>query len=44
MFPESTIIGRKIPKISFYENVVLSSSIKKKFVEQIDKVVFTNKF
>lgn len=44
MFPESTIIGRKIPKKSFYENVQLSTSIKKKFVEQIDKIVFANKF
>lgn len=44
MFPESTIIGRKIPKKSFYENVQLSTSIKKKFVEQIDKIVFVNKF
>jgi hypothetical protein len=44
MFPESTIIGRKIPKKSFYENVQLSTSIKKKFVEQIDRIVFANKF
>jgi len=44
MFPESTIIGRKIPKKSFYENVQLSTSIKKRFVEQIDKIVFANKF
>lgn len=44
MFPDSTIIGRKIPKKSFYENVSLSTSIKKKFVEQIERIVFVNKF
>lgn len=44
MFPESTIIGRKIPKKSFYENANLSTSIKKRFVEQIDRIVFANKF
>lgn len=44
MFPECTIIGKKLSKKSFYENVQLSTSIKKKFVEQIDRIVFANKF
>lgn len=44
MFPKTTIIGKKIPKQRFYDNVELSTSLKNKFVEQIDGIVFTNKF
>ena len=44
MFPESTLVGKKIPKQRFYDNVTLSASVKKKFIDQIDKIVFANKF
>jgi len=44
MFPKTTLVGKKIPKQRFYENIELSTSVKKKFVKQIDKIVFVNKF
>ncbi|MFZ3166718.1 MAG: DUF4391 domain-containing protein [Candidatus Methanoperedens sp.] len=44
MFPKTTIIGKKIPKQRFYDNVELSTSLKNKFVEQIEGIVFANKF
>lgn len=44
MFPKATFIGKKIPKQRFYDNVTLNASVKKKFVDQIDKIVFANKF
>jgi hypothetical protein len=44
MFPKSTIINKKIPKQNFYKNIELSSALKKKFVDQIESIVFAYKF
>ena len=43
MFPKSTIINKKIPKQNFYNNIDLKTSLKKKFIDQIESVVFANK-
>lgn len=44
MFPKSTIINKKIPKQKFYKNIDLNASLKKKFVDQIERIVFSYKF
>ncbi len=41
---ERTYLGKKIPKQRFYENIGLSPSLQKKFVDYIDSVVLLNKF
>jgi len=42
--PEKTIIGKKIPKQRFYENIELKPALKKKFTEIISSITFTHKF
>ena len=44
MFPKNTTIGKKIPKKRFYDNIDLKPTIKKKFTNQIESLVFANKF
>src|SRR3989344_1890597 len=41
---ERTYIGKKIPKQRFYENIGLSPTLQKKFIDYIDSVVLLNKF
>lgn len=43
IFPNSTLINRKIPKKRFYENTNIKSKTKKRFVEEIDSIVLMNK-
>lgn len=41
--PKSTEFNKKIPKQKFYENLEISPSLKKIFIEQIDKIIWSNK-
>jgi hypothetical protein len=41
--PASTSFGRKIPKTKFYENITVSSQLKRVFVEQIDRIEWQSK-
>lgn len=41
--PESTIVNRKIPKKKFYENLNVSPSLKRSFVEEIQAIYWSNK-
>jgi len=41
--PSSTIFNRVIPKKKFYENLSVSASLKRVFVEQINQIVWRNK-
>ena len=41
--PESTIVNRKIPKKKFYENLNVSPSLKRNFVEEIQAIYWSNK-
>lgn len=41
--PDSTEFNKRIPKQTFYENLEVSSSIKKSFVEQIRTIYWRNK-
>lgn len=41
--PESTIVNRKIPKKKFYENLNVSPSLKRSFVEEIQTIYWSNK-
>jgi len=41
--PKSTEFNKKIPKQKFYENLEISPSLKKIFIEQIDKIIWNNK-
>jgi hypothetical protein len=40
--PESTYIGKKIPKEGFYNYLELKTDIKKAFVEDIDHILWRN--
>jgi hypothetical protein len=41
--PGSTAFGRKIPKTKFYENITVSSQLRRVFVEQIDRIEWQSK-
>ena len=41
--PESTTVDRKIPKKKFYENLNVSPSLKRSFVEEIQAIYWSNK-
>lgn len=41
--PESTTVNRKIPKKKFYENLNVSPSLKRSFVEEIQAIYWSNK-
>ena len=41
--PKSTEFNKKIPKQKFYENLEISPALKKIFIEQIDKIIWSNK-
>lgn len=42
-FPASTEFGKRIPKQKFYENIDISSALKRIFVEQIRLIYWRNK-
>ena len=41
--PKSTEFNKKIPKQKFYENLEISPTLKKIFIEQVDKIIWSNK-
>lgn len=41
--PKSTEFNKKIPKQKFYENLKISPALKKIFIEQVDKIIWSNK-
>jgi hypothetical protein len=41
--PNSTAFGRRIPKTKFYENISVSSQLKRVFVEQIERIEWQSK-
>jgi len=41
--PQSTTFGRRIPKTKFYENLSVSTQLKRVFTEQINQIVWQNK-
>jgi hypothetical protein len=41
--PRSTAFDRRIPKTKFYENISVTSQLKRVFVEQINQIVWRNK-
>lgn len=42
-FPESTFIGKRIPKESFYQRIDMNATIKRSFIDDIDQIVWQNK-
>ena len=40
--PESTYIGKKIPKEGFYNNLTLNAAVKRAFVDDIEQIVWRN--
>lgn len=44
LFPESTYIGKRIPKESFYSNADLNATQKRAFVNDIESIVWRNLF
>ena len=42
-FPASTVFGKRIPKQKFYENIDISSALKRVFAEQIRLIYWRNK-
>lgn len=43
IFPESTEFNRKIPKQKFYDNLTVSPTLKRVFVEQVSGIFWANK-
>ncbi len=41
--PESTVVNQTIPKKTFYEKLGANSSLKRRFVEQVDRIVWRSK-
>lgn len=41
-FPDSTRVGRRIPKEAFYRNLPISASLKAKFVSDVEKITIEN--
>lgn len=42
-FPASTIVDRRVPKQSFYDNISISPGVKRAFVDQISLIIWRNK-
>ena len=42
-FPASTIVDRRVPKQSFYDNLSISPGLKRAFVDQISLIIWRNK-
>lgn len=42
-FPESTFLGKRIPKESFYQRIDMNATIKRSFIDDIDQIVWQNK-
>ena len=42
-FPASTIVNRRVPKQSFYDNLSISPELKRAFVDQISLIIWRNK-
>lgn len=43
-FPENTYLNKNVPKNAFYKHLEVNAAIKRHFVEDVDKIVWTNKF
>ena len=43
LFPPSTILDRAIPKTKFYDKLSVSAAVKRKFVEDVESIVWRNK-
>ena len=41
--PKSTEFNKKIPKQKFYEILEISPALKKIFIDQVDKIIRSNK-
>ena len=42
-FPESTFVNKRIPKQKFYDNISITSAMKKVFTEKIQQIIWENK-
>lgn len=40
--PESTYIGKKIPKEGFYSNLTLNAAVKRAFVDDVEHIIWRN--
>lgn len=43
LFPSSTILDKPIPKAKFYDKLSVSAAMKRKFVEEVESIVWRNK-
>ncbi len=43
LFPSSTVLDRPIPKAKFYDKLSVSAAMKRKFVEDVESIVWRNK-
>ena len=43
LFPASTAFGRRIPKQKFYQNLDVSTEVKRLFIEQVKLITWANK-
>lgn len=43
LFPQSTEVGKKIPKQRFYDNLNISPALKRSFINDVNAVIWENK-
>lgn len=43
-FPESTIVGKTVPKTAFYRHLEMRPALKKHFINDVERIVWTAKF
>lgn len=43
LFPQSTEVGKKIPKQKFYDNLNISPALKRSFIDDVNAVIWENK-
>ncbi len=42
-FPNSTLVGKSVPKTAFYRNLEVNAKVKQRFVDDIESIIWTAK-
>ncbi len=42
-FPESTLVGKPVPKTAFYKNLEVNAKMKQRFVDSVESITWTAK-
>ena len=42
-FPDSTLVGKPVPKTAFYRNLEVNAKMKQRFVDNVESITWTAK-